>query len=406
MTQAIERSTGTAHGSDARVIGLISAAHFVSHYYILLLPPLFAFVRADYGVSYTELGLALTAFNIVSAALQTPAGFLVDRVGPHRVLIAGMVLGAAAIAVAGMVPSFWLLVAMWAVAGLGNTVYHPADYAILSRVVSAERIGRAFSVHTFSGMLGSAVAPASLLYLHSLFGWRGAFIVAAALGFAVAAVLAWQGGANDRTRLPAQPADTPGSAPAGWPLLTSAPILRNLLFFVMLAVSGAGISNYSVVALGAQFGTPPATANLALTVYLLLGALGVLLGGGIATRTPRHGLVAALGLAACGVAALVVGLGDLTPLLLVFTMAVGGLCNGMVMPSRDMIVRAVTPRGSFGKVFGFVTTGFNIGGIVSPLIFGALMDHGRPQLVFLVVAGCCLVAVLTVATRTRSSGLV
>jgi MFS transporter, FSR family, fosmidomycin resistance protein len=404
MTQAIERSTGTAHGSDARVIGLISAAHFVSHYYILLLPPLFAFVRDDYGVSYTELGLALAAFNIVSAALQTPAGFLVDRVGPRKVLIAGMVLGAAAIAVAGLVSSFWLLVAMWAVAGLGNTVYHPADYAILSQVVSAERIGRAFSVHTFSGMLGSAVAPASLLYLHDLFGWRGAFIAAAVLGLAVAAVLAWPSGASDRTRLPARPAADP--AAAGWPLLTSAPILRNLLFFVMLAVSGAGMSNYSVVALGALFGTAPATANLALTVYLLLGALGVLLGGALATRATRHGLVAALGLAASGVAALVVGLGDLTPLLLVLTMAAGGLCNGIVMPSRDMIVRAVTPPGSFGKVFGFVTTGFNIGGIVSPLMFGAMMDHGRPQLVFLVVAGCCLVSVLTVATPARSSAAI
>jgi len=404
MTQAIERSTGTAQSSDARVIGLISAAHFVSHYYILLLPPLFALVRADYGVSYTELGLALAAFNIVSAALQTPAGFLVDRVGPRRVLIAGMVLGAGAIAVAGMVPSFWLLVALWAVAGLGNTVYHPADYAILSQVVSAEHIGRAFSVHTFAGMLGSAVAPASLLYLHGLFGWRGAFIAAAVLGFAVAAVLAWQGGASDRTRLPARPAAA--AEAAGWPLLTSAPILRNLLFFVMLAVSGAGISNYSVVALGALFGTAPATANLALTVHLLLGAFGVLLGGGLATRTTRHGLVAALGLAASGVAAVIVGLGDLTPLLLVLTMAAGGLCNGIVMPSRDMIVRAVTPPGSFGKVFGFVTTGFNIGGIVSPLIFGALMDHGRPQLVFLVVAGCCVVSVLTVATWGRSSAAV
>jgi MFS family permease len=160
------------------------------------------------------------------------------------------------------------------------------------------------------------------------------------------------------------------------------------------------------VALGAQFGTPPATANLALTVHLLLGAFGVLLGGGLATRTTRHGLVAALGLAASGVAAVIVGLGDLTPLLLVLTMAAGGLCNGIVMPSRDMIVRAVTPPGSFGKVFGFVTTGFNIGGIVSPLIFGALMDGGRPQLVFLVVAGCCVVSVLTVATRARSSAAV
>src|SRR5215467_13491235 len=190
MAQATDVRSRAIHSDDARTIGLVSAAHFVSHYYILLLPPLFAFIRADYGVSYTELGLAIAAFNIVSAAFQTPTGFLIDWIGARLILIAGLVLGATAVLLMGLVPSFAVLVAMMALNGLANTVYHPADYAILSHVISSRRIGHAFSVHTFSGMLGTAVAPASLLLLQSVVGWRGALIAAALLGFAVAALLA------------------------------------------------------------------------------------------------------------------------------------------------------------------------------------------------------------------------
>src|SRR5262249_31869311 len=164
-------------------------AHLVSHYYITLLAPLFLFVREDYGVSYTELGLALTAFNVASSALQTPTGFLVDRASARMVIICGLLLGAGAIAIAGLVNSFWEFVAMFAVAGIANTVYHPANYAILSQHIPAARAGRVFSFHTFSGMLGNAVAPPTLLFMQSYVGWRGAFLGAAALGVLAAIVL-------------------------------------------------------------------------------------------------------------------------------------------------------------------------------------------------------------------------
>src|SRR6476620_5896720 len=117
MTQTTE-IVRPAAATDTPLIAAVSAAHFVSHFYILLLPPLFPFVRAEYGVSYTELGLALAAFNVVSAGLQTSAGFLTDRIGAPAVLVAGLLLSAGAFALAGLVPSFWFLVAMFAVAGL------------------------------------------------------------------------------------------------------------------------------------------------------------------------------------------------------------------------------------------------------------------------------------------------
>ncbi len=398
-----------------RVVGAVSAAHFVSHYYIILLAPLLPFVRADYGVSYTEIGLAFAAFNIVSATLQTPAGFLVDRLGPRMLLIAGLVIGALAFIVAGLAHSFWIMVAMFALAGLGNTVYHPADYAMLSQNISSKRIGQAFSVHTFAGMLGGAVAPPTLLLMHGLWGWRGAFVGAGMLGLVVAAILLIlrdDGEHDDGARAAAAPrrpqAETEAGHPgaAGWRLLLSGPVLLNLGFFTFLAMISGGIFNYSVVAFGALFAIPVTTANAALTAYLLLSAVGVLVGGLFVARVTNHGRVAALGLVAMALLTALVAEIHFGAVALVAVMTVNGFFFGFIMPSRDMLVRQVTPPGSFGKVFGFVTTGFNIGGVISPLIFGALMDHGNPRWVFLLVAACSLAAILTVAIRPRPKAVV
>ncbi len=296
MSQATER-LAASRVPRVRIVGAVSAAHFVSHYYILLLAPLLPFVRADYGVSYTEIGFAFAAFNGVSAALQTPAGFLVDWLGARILLIAGLTIGAGAFVAAGLIDSFWVMVAMFALAGVGNTVYHPADYALLSHHIPPDRIGQAFSIHTFAGMLGSAVAPASLLMMQSLWGWRGAFIGTGILGFAVAAVLLMVRD-NAETKAPA-PAPRAGAdnAAAGWRVLLSAPILLNLVFFVLLGMMSGGLYNYSVVALGALYATPVTTANAALSGNLLLSAIGVLTGGVLVGRTARYGTVATLGLA-------------------------------------------------------------------------------------------------------------
>ena len=390
----------SARAPYIRVVGAVSAAHFMSHYYIILLAPLMPFVRDEYQVSYTQIGLAFAAFNIVTAVFQTPAGFLVDRLGARALLILGLVIGATSFVTAGLVDSFWVMIAMFGIAGMGNTVYHPANYALLSQHVPSDRIGQAFSLHTFAGMLGSAVAPASLLVMQNSWGWRGAFIGAGVLGFAVALLLLLvRDGATITANAGTRPASD--SSEAGWRLLLSAPILLNLAFFILLAMMSGGLYNYSVVALGALYGTPVTTANAALTGNLLLSAAGVLIGGLLVTRTKRHSLVATLGLTAMALSVVLVALVDLGSLPLIVAMSLAGLFSGLIMPSRDMIVREVTPPGSFGKVFGFVTTGFNIGGIVSPLIFGAVMDHGSPRMVFLLVVAFTLLGIVTVATRPR-----
>ena len=398
MTQISEASGGATRTNDGRIIPLVCAAHFVSHFYILVLPPMFPFIREFYGVSYTQLGLALTVFNITTALCQTPAGFLVDRIGPRSVLVAGLLVGATCLVVVGAIPSFWLMVAMFALLGVANGVYHPADYAILSQLVSNERAGQAFSIHIFAGFLGTAVTPASMLILQQWLGWQGAFIAASVMGLAVAAVFAAQPAAlfEAAPKVVRPASERPTEEKAGWDLLLSAPILLNLLFFVMITFSTTGIQNYSVVALGEAYGTPLTIASGALTANLLLSALGVLAGGVLAARTHRHEWVAAGSFAGIAVTGVIIGSFDLNIALLFVVMSLNGFVNGLMQPSRDMLVRAVTPDGQFGKVFGFVTTGFNIGGIISPLMFGYVMDAGHPRFVFFMVGALSLLAIVTI----------
>jgi MFS transporter, FSR family, fosmidomycin resistance protein len=400
MTQATDLAFTARRAGDVRLIGGVSAAHFVSHFYMLVLPPLFIFVQADYGATYTEIGLALTVFNAVSAIAQTPAGFLIDRINARLALVVGLVLGAVGFAVAGLVNSYWVLIAMFGLIGLGNTVYHPADYALLSRQVTPARMSQAYSVHTFSGMLGSAMAPGAALFMHGLYGWRGAFIGAAIMGLAVALVLLFQPDGQEHS--PPQKPREAGTASTDWQVLLTAPILVNFLFFLIYAFASFGLQNFSVVALGALYGTSPVTSNSALSGYLLLSALGVLVGGWlVGGRIANHRLIAALGLSATMFAAVLIGSVNLGAALLILVMSLSGLFSGMVMPSRDLIVREVTPAGSFGKVFAFVTTGYHVAGILAPLLFGALLDHGAPRATFFVVAAFTLLAIVAVVCVPR-----
>lgn len=384
---------------DLRVITLVGAGHFVSHIYILILPPLFLFVREDFGVSFTELGVALATFNILSATLQTPTGFLVDRIGAAVVLIGGLLLGAASLVGAALTTSFPIFVAMFALLGLANTVYHPADYALLSGRISAPRMSKAYSIHIFAGFAGTAAAPASLLLLAEAFGWRGAFLAAAALGLAVAAAMILYGESlRGRDAAPAK-SDQTGT---NWQILLSAPVLLNLLLFALISIIASAFQNYGIVALAALWGTPLPIATVAVTVYLAFGAFAVLAGGVLAARTARHDLIAVAGFALNGLAILLIAFIDFGVAALIALSAFSGFFHGIYQPSRDMLVRAVTPPGSFGKVFGFVTTGFNIGGVISPLVFGWLMDRQQPSTVLLIGAACAFVAIPIVLINAGS----
>src|SRR5690242_3055221 len=381
--------------AESRLIAGVCAAHFMSHYYLLMLAPLLAFVRADFNVSYTELALALTVFNVVSGVLQTPVGFVVDRIGARVVLFAGLALSSAAFAAAGLFDSYWVFIAMYGVAGLGNTVYHPADYSLLSHHSPPERLSHIFAFHTFAGMLGSAIAPVTLLTMQSFFGWRGAYVGAGMFGFIVLAALLRQPEPLAEHRRVGRSSKAGASAP-GWHILISPAILLNLGFFVLTSLMGNGLNTYLVVALGALHGTPPAIANLALTSLLAMNAVGVLAGGVLAGRIRHHALIAGSGLTIAGVVTALIGIFDLPTAALIGLTGLSGFCVGATYPSRDMLVRAVTPPGAFGTVFGFVSTGFNIGASIAPIIYGMLMDHGQPRAVFLLSAAVSVICVSTV----------
>ncbi len=395
-----------SRSTDMRIIGLVGSAHFVSHIYILALPPLFPFVRAEFGVSYTELGLVVAVFNIISALLQTPAGFLVDRTSARTVLIGGLLLGSASLALAAAAPVFLVLGLAFACLGLANTVYHPADYALLSNRISPRRVGQAFSIHIFAGFIGTAITPAALVILASSFGWRIAFVATALVGLVVAAAIMIFGeplGGREAARAKAADASAPSAG--DWRVLMSWPVVLNLVFFMLIAAMSVGTQNYGIVALQALWGASLSLSTTAITVFLMFSAFAVLVGGWLASRTDRHDMVALIGLLVSGVALIPIAFIDLNTTLLLGLMAVSGFFNGVIQPSRDMIVRAVTPPGAFGRVFGFVTTGFNIGGVLAPPAFGYMMDAGTPASVIVVTALCSIAAIpavlMSVGSRPR-----
>ena len=390
---------------DAKVISIVAIAHFVSHVFIMLLPPIMLLVKDHFRVDYTDIALAITAYNVMSALLQTPAGFLVDRIGARIMLTLGLILSGVAICISAMLPGYWAFLVGYALLGVANTVYHPADYSILSATIDGKRIGKAFSIHTFAGYLGSGVTPAMVIAAVALWGWNGGFLCAAVLSFAAAILLMVTGSVLPRVpRKTMAAAARTSDTKVGWDLLMSPPILRNLLFFFCLAMANGGIQTFAVVSLGALHGTPASVANIGLSGFLLFSALGVLVGGIIADRTPHHERVAAVGFACTSTMAALLGWVEMPAAILILVMSTGGLLNGIIQPSRDMMVRAVTPPGSFGKVFGFVTTGFNLGGMVAPLTFAWLMDHGQPRLIYVIVIVFILLALLTAMTRRKPEG--
>jgi MFS family permease len=405
MTSHSIAAGGREKGAEFRAVGLVSSAHFVSHFHTLVLPPLFPFLKQHFGVGFIELGLALTIGSLASVATQLPMGYLADRWGSRRLLIAALCLGGFAIASVGLIDSYaWLLVAA-AMIGIANAVYHPADYAILSARIAPARIGRAFSVHTFAGMFGGAIAPATMLVLMSTLGLRAALIVAGLVGVVVAIALACAHSVEAEPVAARTPATSNADGKRQKARVFTPAILGLTVFFVLLSLSSSGITNFSVVALMSAYAVPFSAANLALTAFLTATAFGVLGGGFVADMTRRHADVAAAGFAVNAVIILMIGTVGLAPPALIAAMGTAGFLSGMIMPSRDMLVRAAAPAGAVGRAFGIVSIGLSTGGMIGPMLFGSIMDLGAPRWVFgtSVVFMVLTVALALIGDRSRSA---
>jgi MFS family permease len=381
MVDVVAPSRRTKSDTRLRTLALVSAAHWVSHFHMLVLPMLFPFLKTALNIDYIELGFVLTVFAVVSALTQAPAGYLVDHFGARKILLIGLCLGGASLCLIGLRLSYPVLVTSAVLLGLANSVYHPADYAILDAHMDEARMGRAFSIHTFAGYLGGAMAPMIVAALMTSLGGVTALIVCGLAGPLVAvSLLAFdvpEAGANRRKD---------GNGHASQRSIITPTLIMLTIFFMLLGLSTAGISNFGVVALMNGFSASFSTANVALTAYLAASAIGVLAGGFLADRTNRHSQVAAICFGINAAILLLIALVALPPALLTITMATAGFLGGMIAPSRDMLVRNAAPEGAAGRAFGIVSTGFNFSGILSPLLFGWIMDQGLPRWVFSISA--------------------
>ena len=374
---ALSRST--------RVNILIGNGHFLSHFYVLCLPPMFVVWQNAFNVSFAELGLTIALMSGTTALLQTPVGFLVDRHGARRFLVSGALLMSLSIAAMGLATSFWQVLVLATLSGVGNSVIHPADYAILSGSVEQDRMGRSFALHTFSGNLGFSAGPPVAAFLMAAVGWRGALLIVGLLGLPVVLSILLQSRIlNDQVRAEAVHGAVKLTARA---LLTSRTMILFFLFFALGAMAGGGVQSWLVTVLHTVKGIDLPVAATALTAYMVGSTCGVLFGGWFADAFKHHVLPFVTGLTIVS-ALLMLGVDWLSlPILAIFAMTfASGLALGASRTPRDVMLKDAAPPGQIGKVFGFVSAGLPLGSAITPVPFGMLIDRGHPELVLVLVA--------------------
>lgn len=373
---------------DTRVIVVVGIAHGVSHFFHLVLPPLFPWLKDAFALSYSELGLLVTLFFVISGVGQSVAGFLVDRVGPVPVMLGSMGLFAASAAALSLAPGYAGLMLGAALAGLGNASFHPVDYSILNRKVAARRLGHAYAVHGISGNLGWALAPVFVVTIARFAGWREAFAGASLLALAALA-LVWV----NRSALEApthRDAGTVsaihGAAGGTFGFLRLRAVWLSFAFFLAYAVALGGVQTFGPEAARLLHDVPLEWVALCLTVYMLASAGGTIVGGFLAGDAERAERVIGVCFGGAALVAVSVALlpwpGWVVPLLFGAMGVAGGIAN----PSRDLLIKRAAPPGATGRVYGVVYSGLDVGMSLAPAAFGLMMDAGAPAGVWMGIA--------------------
>lgn len=380
--------------ADATTIGVVSIAHGLSHFCQLIVPPLFPWIGAAFGLSNTELGLLLSVYFVVSFAGQALAGFVVDRFGADRVLFGGLALiGVAALGLAAS-PSYAAMFPFMALAGLGNCVFHPVDFSILNARVSPPRLGHAYAAHGISGNVGWALAPLFVVGITTATGsWRTALASVSAVVLAVLA-LVWVYRAQLAVDLPRKAA-AGAAADAGFGFLKLPAVWACFAFFLVFAVALGGVQSFAPAAAARLHDVPAAQVAISLSVYMVAAGAGMVLGGHLVRDPQRSVRIAASGFAVAAVTALALGLGHWSPTAVLVLFGVMGFGAGIAGPSRDLLVKQATPAGATGRVYGVVYSGLDVGMTLAPLVFGVLMDAGHFRAVWL---GIALMLALLIAT--------
>jgi MFS family permease len=392
-----------ARRRDAEIIGLVGLAHGTSHFFHLMLPPLFPWLMKDFTLSYTDVGLLTTTFFVVSGIGQALAGFVVDLVGARHVLFFGIGALSASGILLGLSNSYLMLLLTAAVAGAGNSIFHPADFTLLNHGIAPTRLGHAFSVHGLSGSLGWAAAPVFMAGTATLAGWHVAGFAIAGVGGLILVLLWWRRRVLAEAALelvvPAR-AQEPSTKPEGQlAFLSSGAVWLCFAFFLLTTAAFGILQNYAPAILSRVYGVSLVIASGGLTAYLLGSASGMIVGGFLAARGDR---VVTIALTFAALMAALLASGAVSPYVLWLLMAGLGFGVGTAGPARDLLVRrAATSRfgkTSFGRVYGFVYSGLDTGLAVSPLLFGPLLDAGRFQDALVAVA---VLQVLSLFTALR-----
>ncbi|WP_096696431.1 MFS transporter [Polaromonas sp. AER18D-145] len=361
--------------SDASVIGLVGLAHLISHFSQLLLAPLFPWLKDEFSVSYAELGFLMTIFFVVSCAVQALSGFWVDRLGPRPILFGGLsLLGIAAFGYS-ISTSYWMMAGFAVLAGVGNGVFHPVDYTLLNRKVSAPRLGHAYSVHGITGSLGWALAPALVVTLTFAYSWRVALAAAGVLAFAVLAVLVLH---RDKLTIRiAPPVKGAPVADSSLGFLKIPAVWMCFAFFFWYAIVLSVVQAFAPEAARQLHKVPLGLVAMCLTIYMVCSAGGMVLGGFLASDPARCERIVGAGFGLAAVVALVLALGSFPAWMVPVLFGAMGFASGIAGPSRDLLVKRSTPDNASGRVYGVVYAGLDIGQAISPLIFGVMMDHGQ-----------------------------
>jgi MFS transporter, FSR family, fosmidomycin resistance protein len=386
------------HGS--RVNLLIGTGHFCSHFYQLCLPPLFLVWQRDFAVSFAEVGVATVVMSVACALLQTPYGFLVERYGARWFLIGGTVLMSGSIALMAWATAFWQIIILALASGVGNAVFHPADYSILAGSIAKNRMGRAFALHSFTGYVGFAAGPVVIAGLLGVVGWRGALFIVGVAGLPVATALLWQSRIlQDETRK-----ETKRHRLSIRDLLFEPTMVLFFLFYLLVSMAGSGVQAWLITILHQTQGIDLHMASWALTAFFVGVSGGTLVGGWAADRSKRHlALAIVVLMAATAILLLIVDFLPMSAALVIGLMLIAGLTFGGSRTPRDIMLKDAAPPGEIGKVFGYVSAGLPLGGALTPVPFGFVIDQGQPRLVLVLSAVLLFASLLCMGTAKSSA---
>ena len=390
---------------DIVLITLLGVAHGLSHYFHLIIPPLFPWIMPEFDASFAQMGAVMTIFFITSSLGQATTGFLVDKLGPKVCLYGGVSLLMIAGFLFSAAQSYWWFYPVAACAGLGNSVFHPTDYSIMNRCITQDRLPFAFSIHTVVGNIGWALAPIFMVGVATFTdSWRLAAATAGIMALLVLLSLVLHNSLFDQALkldkgLTAEEKKTDQKADIGFGFLKLLAVWLCFLFFFCNSFALGILQNFAPSIFEATYHVGLEVATGGLTSYMIGSIIGILLGAYVAKAIKRSDYVIAATMSVSAVMAILLASQWLGPKSVLPLMGIMGFGVGLATPSRDLLIRGACMKflgtNSFGRVYGFTYCGMDVGQTLAPLVVGPLLDAGLFSLALVLVGIFQTLALLT-----------